>query len=116
MHVLIVENDRYACAAAVAYLSILGYETASASNGEEAISAARREPPDLVICDWQLGEGVDGCEVAKRLQRAYSSSVVMMSAHPMEQLKSASADIDVLSYMPKPVSLARLAAAINEAK
>lgn len=45
-----------------------GYATLSATNGREAIDVARRERPDLVICDLQMPE-VDGYEVVRELKQ-----------------------------------------------
>ena len=48
-------------------LGAFGHTVATAINGEEGLAAARREPPDLVVCDLQL-PGIDGFEVVRRLR------------------------------------------------
>jgi two-component system cell cycle response regulator len=48
-------------------LKAFGYEVMSAENGEEGLEAARREAPDLIVCDVQLPK-LDGYGVAARLK------------------------------------------------
>jgi two-component system cell cycle response regulator len=47
-------------------LGAFGHTVIAAIDGEEGIAAARREHPDLVVCDLQL-PGIDGFEVVRRL-------------------------------------------------
>jgi CheY-like chemotaxis protein len=44
-----------------------GHTFTTAETGELGLEAARRDKPDLIICDIQL-PGIDGCEVARRLK------------------------------------------------
>lgn len=48
-----------------------------AANGEEALSLARRKPPDLVILDRMLPR-MDGLEVCRRLRETDESIVILM--------------------------------------
>jgi two-component system cell cycle response regulator len=48
-------------------LAAHGHDVVVAVDGPEALEAARRERPDLIICDVQLPT-MDGCEVARRLK------------------------------------------------
>lgn len=49
----------------------------TAANGEEALSLARRKPPDLVILDRMLPR-MDGLEVCRRLRETDESIVILM--------------------------------------
>ncbi len=42
-----------------------GYEVRHASDGAEALLAAERQPPDVILLDMSL-PGVDGAEVARQ--------------------------------------------------
>jgi len=48
-------------------LGAFGHTVATATDGEEGLVAARRDPPDLIVCDLQL-PGIDGFEVVRRLK------------------------------------------------
>jgi two-component system cell cycle response regulator len=47
-------------------LGAFGHTVVTAIDGDEGIAAARRERPDLIVCDLQL-PGIDGFEVVRRL-------------------------------------------------
>lgn len=44
-----------------------GYQTLSASNGEEALQLVAQQPPDLILLDIMM-PGMDGYEVASQLK------------------------------------------------
>jgi two-component system cell cycle response regulator len=48
-------------------LRAFGHVVIEAADGPRGIDAARRELPELILCDVQL-PGIDGCEVARRLK------------------------------------------------
>src|SRR5689334_18532480 len=48
-------------------LTAFGHTVLSAMDGEEGLEAARRENPDLIVCDIQIPK-IHGLEVAQRLK------------------------------------------------
>jgi DNA-binding NtrC family response regulator len=54
-----------------------GYEVRVAESGEEAVEAARADPPDVVLLDLRL-PGMDGLAVLERLREEAPDSVVLM--------------------------------------
>ena len=95
--------------AAERFLRSRGHPVTSARNGEEALRAATREAPDVLVCDWSLGPGLDGVEVARNLQRRFNVFVIFVTAHPLHELRATTGDLRVASYFRKPVSLPVLA-------
>ena len=68
-HRILVVDDEPDITALVAYhLARAGYRVSTASNGQEAIKAAREERPDVVVLDLML-PGVSGYEVLRELRR-----------------------------------------------
>ncbi len=61
-----------------------------ASSGEEALAAAGREEPDMVLVDVNM-PGMDGFELARELHRSYPRALVaLISAQHPDELPQAS--------------------------
>src|SRR5689334_12005593 len=65
--VLITDDDNASRSTIAALLSPAGYHLLFASNGDEALTVAEAEPPDLVLLDVMM-PGLDGFEVCRRLR------------------------------------------------
>ena len=66
---------------AKALLAADGYEvTGEADDGESALEEVARLHPDVVLLDVQLGNGIDGFEVAERLAKAPEAPVVILTS------------------------------------
>lgn len=110
--VLLVEDEPAAREATKLYLIRCGFRVESASDGESAIAKAAHRQPDVLVCDWRLGPGPDGGEVARELYERYRIPVIFVSAYPMDELCDTTQDIEVLRCFQKPVSLTALAEAV----
>jgi diguanylate cyclase (GGDEF)-like protein len=120
--IVVAEDDDAIAHLVAAALGDAGFLCLRAHNGEEAISLARREAPDLLILDVMMPQ-TDGLEVAKRLK-----SDVLASRIPILMLTSLSAvddrvkglDAGADDYLSKPFDLrelnARVKALIRSAK
>lgn len=112
--VLIVEDEPAAREASERYLVFVGHEVATAANAREALEKAEALHPDVVVCDWRLGDGPDGTTVARELQKKHNVAIIFVTAHPIEELRDVTEDILVSRYIRKPVQLTALARAIDE--
>jgi len=112
--VLLVEDEPSAREASKLYLDRMGYRVFTAANAEEALRQAASQNPDIAVCDWRLGKGPDGVDVARELQQRYQTPVVFVTAHPIDELREVTADLDVSTYMRKPISLPALAETIAD--
>ena len=65
--ILVIEDNAANLELATYLLSAFGHTPLTAADGEQGLAAARREKPDLIVCDVQL-PGMDGYEVLKRLR------------------------------------------------
>lgn len=90
------------------------YEVHTASSGAEALEAARREVPDLILLDLMMPE-MDGIEVCRRLRQhrlTYLIPVVMLTAsgqgHRLDALRTGVDD-----YLAKPFDPLELEARIE---
>jgi two-component system response regulator MprA len=85
----------------------------TAANGEEALSLARRKPPDLVILDRMLPL-MDGLEVCRRLRETDQNIVILMlTARDAVADRVLGLETGADDYLVKPFALAELLARIK---
>lgn len=66
-YVLVVDDEPLLCRMVSAMLMRAGYETITATNGQDALQQATRQPPDLVTLDVMMPD-MSGIEVARQLR------------------------------------------------
>lgn len=113
--VLIVEDEQAAVEASERYLKNHGCDVQSASSEAEALQTAEDFEPDVLVCDWNLGDGSSGTDVAEKLQEQTDVPVIMISAHPLSKLREAARKINVVRFLRKPFRLSVLMDAIRRA-
>ena len=89
-----------------------GYDVRTAVDGEEGLSMAQRETPDLILMDLSL-PGLDGWEAARRLKTMPETSsipVIALTAHAMSGDKESALEAGADEYDTKPIDLERLLA------
>jgi len=85
-----------------------------AASGPEALEAAARERPDIVLLDIRM-PGMDGIEVARHLARMeMPPAVIFTTAYDSHAL--AAFEANAVDYLLKPIRLARLSAAVERAQ
>ena len=67
LRVLVVDNDRDAIETMSIVLSLTGYAVEIAFGGREALEAAEKMRPDVILMDLKMPE-MDGWEVAQRIR------------------------------------------------
>ena len=94
-------------------LRFAGFEVVTASDGLEAVAAATRERPDLVVLDVMM-PGIDGFEVVRRL-RAEGTRVPVLFLTARDDKADAINGLTVGGddYVTKPFSLGELVARIR---
>jgi two-component system, OmpR family, alkaline phosphatase synthesis response regulator PhoP len=83
-----------------------GYKVGCVATGEEALKAARSQPPDLIVLDLML-PGVDGLDVCRILKNDPKTShvpVVMLTAKGEEADVVAGLELGADDYVTKPFS------------
>jgi two-component system alkaline phosphatase synthesis response regulator PhoP len=87
-------------------LSKEGYRVECVATGEEALKAARRQPPDLMVLDLML-PAVDGLEVCRRLKadpKTRDIPIIMLTAKGEESDMVAGLERGADDYIAKPFS------------
>lgn len=93
LRVLVVDDNPVAREVLTGLLAHLPVHCDTASNGIEALDLVRGEakrsrPYGLVLLDWQLGEGIDGLEVARRMREEHagqSPRLVLITAYGRDE-------------------------------
>ncbi len=113
---ILVVDDEKDIVETVAYnLRRHGYDVAMAYDGTEAIEAAFRESPDLIVLDLML-PGLDGMEVARRLKadpRTATTPIVMLTAKGEETDVVIGLTLGADDYVTKPFSMKILLARLT---
>jgi len=110
--VLVVDDEEAIAEAVRARLESEGYRVLVAGDGPQALEAADRERPDLVVLDLML-PGMDGLEVCRELQRERWVPVLMLTARTEEADKVAGFAVGADDYLTKPFSLRELAVRVR---
>jgi len=83
-----------------------GYRVTCVATGEEALKAARKQPPDLIVLDLML-PAVDGLEVCRRLKsdsKTRDIPIIMLTAKSEEGDMVAGLERGADDYISKPFS------------
>lgn len=102
--IVVVDDDRDTRELYRACFDMSGYLTAEAGTGEEAIAAARRLRPDVVLTDLILPD-IDGFSVARRLKADPATSgihVILLTGFSPDDLQSKAAAAGVDRALLKP--------------
>ena len=102
-NILVVDDDPNISRLEQLYLEKEGYEVRVAADGNDAIEAFRKLPPDLVLLDVML-PGADGYEVLKTIRKGSEIPVIMVTAKGDESDELQGFDLGVDEYIAKPFS------------
>jgi two-component system OmpR family response regulator len=110
---LVVEDDPNILELLSASLRLAGFEVATAADGFQALRAAQRHRPDLVVLDVMLPD-LDGFEVARRLRSDdVRTPVLFLTARDATEDKVKGLTIGGDDYVTKPFSLEEVIARIR---
>jgi two-component system KDP operon response regulator KdpE len=112
--VLVVDDERAIRRYLHAALNAHGYIIYEAINGQEALSAAAAEHPDLMILDLGLPD-MDGVEVTRQIREWSQIPIVILSVREQERDKVAALDAGADDYLTKPFSTGELMARVRVA-
>jgi len=115
MMLLLAEDDALTREGLADILSGEGYDTAIASDGEEAIRIFRKVSPDLVILDIMMPK-VNGYDVCKAIRaRDKRVPVLFLSAKSEEIDKVLGLELGADDYISKPFGVKELVARVRAA-
>ena len=115
--VLVVDDEPANVELIVRRLSGNGYETITAANGHDAIAAAIKEQPDLILMDVMM-PGLDGWQATRLLKgdpKTANIPVVFVTARDRPEDVAAGFEAGGIMYVNKPVEPIELFARVRQA-
>jgi len=106
--ILVVDDEREACAIINRFLKKKGFETVSVFDGATAVEYVRQHSPDAVVLDIRM-PGIDGVETLKRI-RSFNNECAIIMLTAIDELGVA---LDTIrsgadDFLRKPVMLPEL--------
>lgn len=82
-----------------------GYEVYLAKNGKEAVEAAKRERPQLIILDIMMPtmDGIEACRQIREIPELQQTLIAFLTARNEEYSQIAGFDVGADDYISKPV-------------
>ena len=115
--VLLVDDDDTFLLTIGVRLKSMGYTVCTAKDAVNAISAVRKNNPDVVILDVSLPAG-DGFLVAERLRNLIVSAttpIIFVTASEKAELRERAMKLGAVEFLQKPFDATTLADAIESA-
>ncbi len=101
--IMVVEDDAFIAADIKRILTDSGYVvTSHVTSGEQAVTQAGTDNPDLIMMDIKLPGEKDGIEAAGEIRSRHDIPVIYLTAHSDEGLVERSKETDPFGYILKP--------------
>ena len=113
-HVLVIDDEPQILRAVRTILTAKQFRVTTAARGEEGLTLAAAQAPDVIILDLSLPD-IDGIEVCRRLREWTQVPIIVLSVRDTEKDKVAALDRGADDYLTKPFSIEELLARIRVA-
>jgi DNA-binding response OmpR family regulator len=112
LKILLVDDEANLREMIRVYLEQEGFQVVEASNGRDALFAARHEKPDLIILDWMMPE-MNGSEFIRAHNKESQTPVIMLTARVDDHDKIIGLELGADDYVTKPFNVRELTARIR---
>ncbi|SEK73182.1 response regulator transcription factor [Parapedobacter koreensis] len=113
---ILVVDDEPDIVELIAYnLKREGYQVYTASNGQEAVTTAKKIMPDLIILDVMMPkmDGIEACRIMRAMPEFKSTFMVFLTARSEEYSEIAGFNVGADDYIAKPIKPRALLSRIN---
>jgi len=113
---ILVVDDEPDIVELIAYnLKREGYQVYTASNGQEAVTVAKKIMPDLIILDVMMPkmDGIEACRIMRAMPEFKSTFMVFLTARSEEYSEIAGFNVGADDYIAKPIKPRALLSRIN---
>ena len=112
--ILVIDDEPQIQRAIRTILTEKGFKVTTASRGEEGLTLAAANEPDIIILDLGLPD-MDGVEVCTRLREWTQCPIIILSVRDSEHDKVAALDKGADDYLTKPFGIEELLARVRVA-
>jgi len=113
-HILVIDDELQIQRAIRTILIEKGFSVTTASRGEEGLTLAAANEPDIVILDLGLPD-MDGVDVCSRLREWTQIPIIILSVRDSERDKVSALDQGADDYLTKPFGIEELLARVRVA-
>ncbi len=110
--ILVVDDEPRLVNLVRGYLQQEGFQVVTASNGRDALFAAREHQPDLIVLDLMMPE-LDGWEFLRLHRQERNTPIIMLTARIEDVDKVAGLEMGADDYVTKPFSPRELVARVR---
>lgn len=110
--ILYIDDDQELADSYSRALERAGYRVRRAADGEEGLSLARREPPDIILLDWMMPgkNGFETCVELRQIQSLRSVPIIVLTSFGqniqyMHTPSGTAAALQIQDCLEKPVDI-----------
>jgi DNA-binding response OmpR family regulator len=110
--IMVVDDEERLVSLVESYLAREGFRVVTAHNGREALSAADREKPDLIVLDLMMPE-MDGYEFMRQHRGRQNTPIILLTARVDDDEKVVGLELGADDYLTKPFRPRELVARVR---
>lgn len=104
--VLIVEDDMIIALVNRRYIESLGHQVVqSVRSGPDAIEAAKKYSPDIILMDIRIAGAMDGITAMEEIRKFSTAGVIYLTGNSEPSTKERAEKTNMLAFCAKPISL-----------
>jgi CheY-like chemotaxis protein len=113
--VLIVEDDMILSMVNKKYIEIIGHKVVQCvRTGLDAIEAAKKHQPDVILMDIRIEGDMDGIEAMQEIRKFSQTNVIYLTGNSDPSTKQRAEQTNMLAFCIKPVSIDDLKAVLEK--
>lgn len=114
--ILVVDDEPFIVRSLTFVLKKQGYETITATDGEEAVTKIQEEKPDLVFLDVMMPKktGFEVCQEVRANPEMGDLYIIMLTARGQEADRERGLRLGVNEFMTKPFSPSKVIEKVKE--
>lgn len=115
--ILIADDEPHIVKLLGSRLKANNYEVIGAYDGVQAVEAAHREKPDLIILDIRMpaGGGLTVCENLKTALKTTFIPIILITAHPSDEIRQQAKELGADDFVTKPFNADELLVKVRKA-